>query len=224
MSDALLEFRSAALPLPDLSRTRPLSFALRPGEVGLVSLPDEVFGLPIADAACGLVSPASGEVHFRGSDWARMGASEESRQRGAIGRVFEGRAWMSNLDLDENIVLASVHQGRSRVECLREAAELAAKLGLAAIPAKRPSWITPRESLLAQWTRALLGGKPLLVLELPTRAIDAREAARCAAVLAERLKAGAAALVVESSDHLAWLRNLPVSFTLTAQDVQPEIP
>ena len=78
--------------------------------------------------------------------------------------------------------------------------------------------------MLAQWTRALLGGKPLLVLELPTRSIDAREAARFAAVLAERLTAGAAALVVESSDHLAWLRNLPVSFTLTAQDVQPETP
>ena len=224
MSDALLEFRSAALALPDLSLTRPLSFALRPGELGLVSLPDEVSGLPIADAACGLVSPASGEVLFRGSDWARMGASEESRRRGVIGRVFEGRAWMSNLDLDENIVLASVHQGRGRAECLREAAELAEKIGMAVIPAKRPSWITPRESLLAQWTRALMGDKPLLVLELPTRAIDPREASRCAEVLAGRLAAGAAALVVESSDHLAWLRNLPVSFTLSAQDVQPETP
>lgn len=224
MSDALLEFRSVRLPLPDLSRTRPLSFTLRPGELGLVSLPDEVSGLPIADAACGLVSPADGEVHFRGSDWARMGASEESRQRGVIGRVFEGRAWMSNLDLDENIVLSAVHRGGERAACLREASELAAKLGLASVPAKRPSWITPRESLLAQWTRALLGNKPLLVLELPTRAIDHREADRCAAVLAERLAAGTAALLVESSDHLAWLRNLPVSFTLSAQDVQPETP
>jgi ABC-type Mn2+/Zn2+ transport system ATPase subunit len=62
----------------------------------------------------------------------------------------------------------------------------------------------------AQWTRALLGGKPLLVLEEPFRAMDAREASRCAAVLAERLAAGAAALVLESSDHLAGCEICPL--------------
>lgn len=224
MSDPVLEFRSTVLPPLDLPGGHPLSFSLRPGELGLILLPNALPAQWVADAACGLARPVAGEVVFLGKNWARMGASEESRHRGAIGRIFEGRAWMSNLDLDENIVLAAVHRGGDRGACLGEATELGARIGLPSLPAGRPSWISPRESLLSQWTRALLGIKTLLVLERPCRGLDARDAARCAALLAERLTDGAAALVLESADRPAWLRNLPVSFTLSSQDVQPETP
>ena len=225
MSEPVLEIRAASLPLSDGTATTPVSFQLRPGEVGAVMLPEEVTGLPLADAASGLVAPVAGEVLFQGASWARLGPTAESATRGRIGRIFEGRAWMSNLDLDENIVLSLVHQGkRNRAGWLKEARELAEEVGLGVIPDKRPAWITPRESLLAQWVRALLGDKPLLVLELPVRALDADDIGLCTAALNRRLARGAAALVAGSIERSSWLRNLPVSLTMHAKDFIPETP
>jgi predicted ABC-type transport system involved in lysophospholipase L1 biosynthesis ATPase subunit len=226
MSEPVLEFRSVVLPpVEGEARLAPMSFALAPGQLGWISLSRTHALLPWADTACGIAEPLEGEVLFLGRPWLRYGAFGEAAARGLIGQVFSGPAWISNLDLDENIVLASVHQGRrDRGACVAESTALAASLGLAPLPAKRPAALTPRESHLGQWTRALLGRKDLILLEGPAGTLSPKDLKRCASALALCLEQGTAALVLDRPDRTEWLRDLPLAFTIKPQDVLAETP
>ncbi len=223
MSKPLLEFRGVALPLGEGSeRSPPLSFVLPPGGLVWVRLPRGMPVPPILDVACGLIGTGEGSVLFQGLPWPEMSTEAADSQRGRMGRIFGGKAWMSNLDVDENIVLASIHHGLfSRAEALAAATGLARQLGLDPLPPCRPAALEARESQLGQWTRALLGRKDLFLLERPSRALDAEDLRRCVSLLSQRLAEGAAALVVEPIEYGEWLIPLSPSLTIHANDLFP---
>lgn len=171
------------------------SFELHPGELLWLGLEDPADMPVLADLAEGLEEPDAGTVCFDGRDWTGLPASAALAARGTIGRLHSAAAWLSNLDLDENILLAALHHGRRTAPDLRdEAAAWAAHFGLAQLPHARPAWATARERHLCQWIRALLGPPALLMVEDPgakiARALSAAEAAAVA-----RLRAGGTAVL-----------------------------
>ncbi|HOW97558.1 MAG TPA: ABC transporter ATP-binding protein [Kiritimatiellia bacterium] len=147
-----------------------LSLALRRGERLLILLdPFERPGL-FGDLASGLVEPDAGRVVFDGHDWARLGPARAAAARARIGRVYERPLWVSNLDVDENITLVQRHfTTRPEPEIDAEAVALARSFGLEDLPRLRPARVPPRDLRVADWTRAFLGRRDLLILERPLR-------------------------------------------------------
>ncbi len=148
-----------------------VSFSVSPGQLVLVRLDATHAVLPLADAAQGLVEPGEGIVEFCGENWSAMQAPRVAEVRGKIGRIFQNRAWISNLDIEENLFLSQeYHTRRRESEIAREAAGLARLFGLPGIPRGRPAQIRPPDLQRAACVRAFLGQPQLLILETPTTA------------------------------------------------------
>lgn len=172
MNTPLLAFSSvsiAATPGDELS-LRDLSLGINPGELVLVEVDTRLSPGVIADLAMGLVEPESGSVLFDNQPWFARSAVEVAAARSRIGRVFAEPGWISNLDVDENVTLASRYHGLlADAEAYDQADALARRLGMPGLPAGRPAHVAARDLRRAEWVRALLGPKKLIVLEDPTR-------------------------------------------------------
>jgi ABC-type branched-subunit amino acid transport system ATPase component len=194
---ARLSIRAASVPADaDLRRgLRCAALDVRAGEEARVETPPGVPAASLADLATGLLAPEEGTIAFDGRDWSSMPADESCAARGRIARVFSGTAWISNLDVIENILLPALHHtGRPAGE-LREAADaLARRFGLDGVPAGRPAWTDAHDLQVCQWVRALLLPRDLAVLEDPLRHAADEEAAAWRAALDEARAAGLAVL------------------------------
>lgn len=147
-----------------------VSFSLRRGELLAIRVEEGLLRLPFADVAQGLVDPDCGHVAFLGEDWRALPPSRSAERRGKIGRVFETHAWVSNLDVDENVTLAQRHHTmRPESEILAEAQALAAQFGLGELPRGRPAVVRHSELRRAEWVRAFIGAPSLVILENPKK-------------------------------------------------------
>ncbi|MCP4451563.1 MAG: hypothetical protein GY809_08885, partial [Planctomycetes bacterium] len=119
--------------------------------------------------------------------------------RGRIGRVRPGSAWVGNLDIDENILLPQLHHThRSETDLRQEALALCRTFGLDDLPRTRPTW-TPRDVCQkAQWVRALLGEPQLLILEHPDETASDRDHTRLVESVDAARTRGAAVLWITS--------------------------
>jgi phospholipid/cholesterol/gamma-HCH transport system ATP-binding protein len=151
-----------------------VSLRLGAGELALVRLERGVVRLPLADAAEGLAEHYDGTATFLGRDWRSVPAGEGAALRGRIGRVFDavGAGWVSNLDVDENVMLAQRHHTRrpsSEIEA--EAAKLARMFGLPGLPRGRPSQTRVPDLQRAACVRAFIGTPDLILLERPAQGV-----------------------------------------------------
>jgi phospholipid/cholesterol/gamma-HCH transport system ATP-binding protein len=150
------------------------SFALSPGDLLLVRIERENERLPLADAAQGLLGGDQGTISFLGEDWRELSADRAAAQRGKIGRLFDDEGWISDLDVDENILLAQLHHtDRSEAEIMDEALTLARVFGLPGLPRGRPGEARRWDLRKAACIRAFLGRPTLIIIEQPIRGVYA---------------------------------------------------
>ena len=187
-----------------------VSLELNAGELGLVLTGVHTEGLPLADLASGLVAPDEGLVRFLDEDWLDRHPDAAASARGNIGRIFDKRGWISNLDVDENITLAQRHHTtRPVAELEAEALALAKQFGFEDLPRVRPALLRPGELRRAAWLRALVGAPALLLLEHPLRDLPAGAAAPLVAAVQAAAARGAAALwIAESIQGLESFRTV----------------
>jgi len=146
------------------------SFELNAGQLLLVRIEREGDRLPLADAAEGLVTPTQGSVMFLAENWNGMTADHAAAQRGRIGRLFEDEGWISDLDVDQNIMLSERHHtARSEEDILEEALKLARVFGLPGLPRGRPGRVRRGDLRKAACIRAFLGQPVFIILEQPVR-------------------------------------------------------
>ncbi len=144
-----------------------VNLGLSPGQFVHVTC-REAEGEVLLDMLQGLEPPDAGRVRVDGIPWTSMGADEESACRRRMRRVFPGTAWLSNLDMDENILLAARYGGAGSDEALRdEAARLCAGLGLPSLPDSRPAWTPLDVQVVCQWVRLLLGEGTVFLIHPP---------------------------------------------------------
>jgi phospholipid/cholesterol/gamma-HCH transport system ATP-binding protein len=175
-SPSILKFANVTIPVSPHYETDlwNISFELNSGDLLLVRIERENERLPLADAAEGLVPATQGGVRFRGEDWHGMSADHAAAQRGKIGRLFEDEGWISDVDVDQNIMLAQRHHTiRSEEEILAEALRFARMFGLPGLPRGRPGMMRRWDLRKAACIRAFLGQPTLIILEQPVRGVYA---------------------------------------------------
>lgn len=205
MADAIVHFEGVTLQATDRydQEVRGIDFRLGAGECLLIEVDGERACPPLADTAQGLIEPTTGRVWVEGRDWSALSAEAVARCRGRIGRVFEDHAWLSNLDVDENVTLAQRHHSGRTDDVIRdEALRWATRFGRDGLPAMRPAWAPRHELVVAQWVRALLGEPHLLILERPTRDIPDDESALLVDAVREQRARGVAVLWLASDERL----------------------
>jgi phospholipid/cholesterol/gamma-HCH transport system ATP-binding protein len=149
-------------------------FELAAGDLLLLLVEEEHRRLPLADAAQGVVPPLQGVVSFLGEDWQAMSPDSAASHRGRIGRVFEDGGWVSDLAVEQNILLAQRHHtARPEAEIREEAAGLARMFGLPGLPRGRPAGVRRQDLAKAACIRAFVGKPVLILLESPTQAVYA---------------------------------------------------
>lgn len=145
-----------------------IDFSLNRGEVALIELEEGREHIPLAALAQGLINPDQGNVFFNGEDWAQMGATRQSQNRGRIRRVFEHYGWISNLDVMENLCLSECyHSSRDFKDVQQEACGLARRFGIDPIPDARPTRVHNMVLRKLEWVRAFIGTPDLIILERP---------------------------------------------------------
>jgi len=197
----VLEFRS--VELPPLSRRydamHHVNLTLGEGECAVVLVPPSQEGLPLADAALGLVEPSAGEVRFLGEDWSRMGVREQLARRALVGRIFERPAWINNMNVLDNVLLPRRHHTvLSEERLFSDAMRWAERFGLQTVPAERPSSVADDQLRLAEWVRAFSLDPVLLLLEYPMRGVASERRDALHRAVAEARAGGAAVLWVAS--------------------------
>ena len=181
-----------------------VTFSLRRGDLLVIRIEEGLAHLPFADVAQGLVEPDAGRVAFLGEDWRAMPPDRSAERRGKIGRVFETHAWISNLDVDENITLAQRHHtARPENEIAAEAGALAAQFGLGELPRGRPAVVRRADLRRAEWVRAFIGEPQLIILENPTK--DVQTEALTGLVAAVKAARGRGAAVIWMTDDVRAL-------------------
>lgn len=151
-----------------------VSFSVNPGGLLLVRIERENERLPLADAAQGLVAPSQGAAMFLGRDWQGLRPDDAAIGRGRIGRLFEDEGWISDLTVDENILLSQRHLSRrDEDDILGEALQLARMFGLPGLPRGKPDQVRRWDLRKAACIRAFLGRPVLIILEQPVRGIYA---------------------------------------------------
>ena len=171
------------------------SFEINQGDLLLVRMERENERLPLADATEGLAPPSQGSVNFLGEDWQRISADHAAAQRGKIGRLFDDEGWISDLDVDENIMLSQRHHTpRSEEDIMEEALKLARVFGLPGLPRGRPGSMRRWDLRKAACIRAFLGQPALIILEQPVRGVYADLIAPLVNAVQSARKRGAAVL------------------------------
>jgi ABC-type transporter Mla maintaining outer membrane lipid asymmetry ATPase subunit MlaF len=204
-----VEFRQATL-LPThraVHTMRQINLQLEERELSLVRLEAGREALPLVDAALGLLPPASGEVLYQGRCWDEWSPVEQTRHRGRVGRVFHGEAWISNLSLRDNVLLASRHHTqRSESELSCDLVRWSERFGLADVPRERTSQVPTALRRLAEWVRAFLIEPEVLLLEDPTAGVPRTSVPALIAAVDEvtsRASCGATVLWL-TTDEQVW--------------------
>jgi phospholipid/cholesterol/gamma-HCH transport system ATP-binding protein len=172
----ILNFSNVTVPTsPDYETgLSDISFSIGAGDLLLVRIERENERLPLADASEGLLQADRGTVTFLGDDWTRLSTDEAAARRGRIGRLFEDEGWISDLNVDENILLSQLHHtNRTESEIMDEALKFARVFGLPGLPRGRPEKMRRWDLRKAACIRAFLGKPALIILEQPVRGVYA---------------------------------------------------
>jgi phospholipid/cholesterol/gamma-HCH transport system ATP-binding protein len=145
---------------------------LREGELAVLHLDPLQNSREIASMMEGLIQPNDGKVLFQNEAWLGEDYERHFAMRSRIGRVFEGQAWIENLNVDENVILARRHHDETDATIDQDAQHWAERLGLTNLSQERPAFLAPSLLQIHQWIRAFIGKPALLILERPMRSVS----------------------------------------------------
>lgn len=221
----MLEFDAVTIASPARHDTGlwNATFGLNAGDLALVRVEDAHPRVPLADLALGLHEPASGRVRLLGHDWATTGPERASALRGRTGRVFEGTAWVSGLDVSENILLSQRYHspGRAVDDLHDEATQLAQMFGLPGLPRGDPHRLRPGDLKRAACVRCFLGHPDVILLERPTAGASAADMMPALAnAVGSARRRGAAVLWTTENDAVWADRGLRPTLTCVMAGAQ----
>jgi len=177
---------------------------VRSGEFAAVLMGDAEARVAFIDACLGLRTPDRGLIRYRGVDWRGMELSAANAARGSIGYALDAPDWIGTLTIAENVVLRALHHSRrAPSDILKEAARLAADIGLAELPQGAPAAMSQQQCRKVSLVRAFVGSPALILLERPTRGAALVKMSGLLRRLREARDGGSAVLWL-TSEHHVW--------------------
>ncbi len=206
----VLEFERATRRASGRLVFEDVSFQLNRGDLLILHLEEAGEDVGIADVALGLERPDSGRVRVENAEWMPTPCEADDYRRSAIGRVFPGNGWISNLDVIENVTLDQRHHNGRTVEELMPAIRKWGKLaGLNEIPSGRPANVSSAELLrCAQWVRAYYTEPPLVIMEQPMEDVPDRKLQPLIDMVARARTGGTAVLWLTTDPRVLFHRDI----------------
>ena len=184
---------------------RGASAAIAAGEVVALVAPSGAGKSTLLHVAGLLDAPDAGEVAMAGE--VLSGAPERARtaaRRGKVGFVYQFHHLLPEFSAAENIVLPQLAQGVAAAAAGARAADLLARVGLAARASHRPAEMSGGEQQRVAFCRALANGPALLLADEPTGNLDPGTSEAVFAVLMDLVReTGMAALIATHNPDLA---------------------
>ena len=152
----------------------------------------------------GILHPEAGVVRFLQQDWRGSNYQRHFWQRSLIGRVFEGQAWIENLNVDENVTLAARHHGMQLSDITSSIQHWCNYFGMDKLASRRPAFVAPATLQIHQWIRAFLGNPKLVILESPLQYVAQNWVKVFLDAVAELMSRGTAVLWLDSRTDLPF--------------------
>jgi len=156
--------------------------------------------------AGGLDQPTSGRVLLAGRDLTVLDeAGLAQARRRQVGFVFQEANLLPTLTAAENVAIALELDGVRPKAAMTGARGLLESLGLGAAGGRFPAQLSGGEQQRVAIARAVAGGRPLLLADEPTGALDALTGETVMGLLRRRCETGCAVvLATHNIRHAAW--------------------
>lgn len=150
----------------------------------------------------GILVPDAGTLQVLGTDVASIGESARARFRlEHLGLIFQLGELVSELTLEENVMLPLQLLGRSRQEARTEAVEMLDRLGVAEVAGRRAGEVSGGQAQRGAVARALAPRPRLVLADEPTGSLDTVAADAVMAALVETSRDLGSTLLVVTHDH-----------------------
>ncbi|NCF26787.1 MAG: hypothetical protein GWP69_05370 [Gammaproteobacteria bacterium] len=208
----VLEIMRATVSSDDHERLMRGSMRAGAGDLVLIQVVDLHQAELWADLAVGLRIPSNGSVSIFGNDLSDLDTETCNWLRSRVGRVFSRGNWMDRLSLIDNVLLsARHHSGRSDDDLKANASSLAASFGMPGIPLGMPDSFARIDLQRAACVRAFLGDPVLVILEDPTYAAHTELLKPLVDVIRTTRNRGAAVLWFSPSAAIWRDKSIPVT-------------
>lgn len=148
-------------------------------------------------AVCGVLKQQQGQILYGGVTLDQMSEQQERTFRAQLGVVFQRAALISNLTINENLMLPlNLHaQFLSADEKTDRVEAIAAKLGLSRFLHLRPDKLSTGQAVLAGLARAVINQPKLFIWDAPLVDTDTQWSSIVTNVLAELKSAGTSVII-----------------------------
>lgn len=204
----MVRFSRVALAYPD-PRGRPgpavlrdLSFTLGDGSFTWILGPSGAGKTSVLRLMQAALRPTEGEVELLGVPLSRARRRDLAPLRRRIGTVHQEFRLLSHLSAWDNVALPLRLAGVAESTIRADVADLLDWIGLDGKEARRPEELSGGEQQRLVIARAVVTRPTLLVADEPTSELDARQARRTLALLAEMNRQGTTVVVATHSDDL----------------------
>lgn len=184
---------------------RGVDLDLRAGEMVALLGPSGSGKSTLLHAAGLLDAPTSGAVIINGENTEHLTEAARTRlRRDTVGFVYQFHHLLPEFSAAENIILPQLLAGKSRAVAAARAAELLARVGLAARAHHRPAELSGGEAQRVAIARALANQPKLLLADEPTGNLDEATAESVFQLLLSLAREeGTAMLIVTHNQTLA---------------------
>lgn len=156
----------------------------------------------VLHCVAGILRADSGRLQVLGTDMGAMGSTERARFRlERLGLVFQQGELVSELTLEENVVLPLQLLGRSRQQARVEATEMLDRLGVAEVAGRRAGEVSGGQAQRAAVARALVARPSLVLADEPTGSLDTVSADAVMQALIQAARDLGSTLLLVTHDH-----------------------
>ncbi|OQB44907.1 MAG: ABC transporter ATP-binding protein YtrE [bacterium ADurb.Bin157] len=166
-----------------------ISFAVKPGEVLLISGRSGVGKSTLLGILSGLDRANSGKIFFKDKDLTAMTLNELAELRAKhIGMIFQSFNLIQTWTALENVEAVLMHRGIDAAERRKRATEILEELGLGERLANLPAELSVGQQQRVAIARTMVHRPDLILADEPTGDVDEETASEVMTLLMERVK------------------------------------
>ncbi|WP_054941547.1 ABC transporter ATP-binding protein [Paenibacillus ihuae] len=181
-----------------------IRFAVEKGEFVGIMGPSGSGKTTLLNVIATIDEPTSGEVMIGGRDPNMLGRKDKALfRRKELGFVFQQFNLLDTLTVEENIVLPLTLAGVSVAEMERRLKEVALRLDITPLLAKRTYEISGGQMQRVAIARAMIHRPSLILADEPTGSLDSKAAGKVMNLLAEVNEAEGATVLMVTHDAVA---------------------